>query len=121
MQSLGGKDVGFDQEIERHQRGGAGADLIGQSGKAQVHAFPGIAITLAVKRLMRAELLEQQHRQEAGAKEPAGRDVERRRRLGDLLTIPAGELLPHGLNHLPLSRHDLKRLGDILTQLAQPF
>lgn len=68
MQSLGSKDVGFDQQIERHQRGGAGADLIGQSGKAQVDAFPGVAITLAVKRLMRTELLEEQHRQEAGAK-----------------------------------------------------
>lgn len=41
--------------------------------------------------------------------------------MGDLLTIPAGELLPHGLDHLPLARHDLKCLGDILTQLAQPI
>ena len=94
MQPLGGKDVGFDQQVKRHQRGGAGADLVGQGGKAQIHAFPSIAIPLAVERLMRAELLEQQHRQEAGAKEPAGRDMERRRRLGDLLAIPAGELLP---------------------------
>jgi hypothetical protein len=27
---------------------------------------------------------------------------ERRRRLADLLSLPAGELLPHGLDHLPL-------------------
>ena len=31
MQSLGGQDMGFDQQVERHQRGGAGAHLIGQS------------------------------------------------------------------------------------------
>ncbi len=47
--------------------------------------------------------------------------MERRWRLGDLLTGSARELLPHSLNHLPLSRHDLKRLGDILAQLAQPI
>ncbi|EZP73227.1 hypothetical protein BV96_00666 [Sphingomonas paucimobilis] len=111
----------LDQQVERHQGGGTCAHLIGQGGKAQIHPFPGIAITLAVERLMRAELLEQQHRQEAGAKEPARRDVKWCRRLSDLLTIPAGELLPHGLDHLPLARHDLKCLGDILAQLAQPF
>lgn len=58
----------LDQQIERHQRSGAGADLIGQGRKAQFHALAGVAVTLAVERLMRAELLEQQHRQEAGAK-----------------------------------------------------
>src|SRR3546814_5893332 len=86
-----------------------------------VHALAGIAVTLPVERLMRAELLKQQHRQEAGAKEPAGRHMERRWRLCDLLTIATGELLPNGLDHLPLARHTLKCLGDILPQLAQPI
>src|SRR3546814_4777972 len=34
-----------------------------------------------------------------------------------LLTIATGELLPNGLDHLPLARHNLKCLGDILPQL----
>jgi hypothetical protein len=42
-------------------------------------------------------------------------------RRGCLLTGSARELLLHGLDHLPLARHDFKRLGDILTQLAQPI
>jgi len=47
--------------------------------------------------------------------------MEWRRRLGNLLAIATGELLPNGLDHLPLARHDLERLGDILAQLAQPI
>src|SRR3546814_17145829 len=47
--------------------------------------------------------------------------MERRWRLCDLLTIATGELLPNGLDHLPLARHNLKCLGDILPQLAQPI
>jgi hypothetical protein len=38
-----------------------------------------------------AILLEEKHRQQAGARPAAGRDVERRRRLADLLAIPAGD------------------------------
>lgn len=32
MQSLGGKDMRLDQQVERHQRSGTGADLIGRVG-----------------------------------------------------------------------------------------
>ena len=46
--------------------------------------------------------------------------MERRRRLADLLAVPAGELLADMLDHLPLARDHLQRLGDILAQLAQP-
>src|SRR3990170_5291136 len=119
MQSLGGQDMRFDEAVERHQRRGAGSNLIGQGGKAELDTFAGIAIALAVEWLVRSELLEQQHRQEAGAEQSAGRDMERCRGLGDLLAIPARELLPDGLDHLPLAGDDLERLGDILTQLAQ--
>jgi hypothetical protein len=45
--------------------------------------------------------------------------VERRRRLAYLLAVPAGELLADVLDHLPLPRDHLQRLGDILAQLAQ--
>ena len=44
--------------------------------------------------------------------------MERRRRLADLLAVPAGELLAHVLDHLPLARDHLQRLGDVLAQLA---
>ncbi len=46
--------------------------------------------------------------------------MERRRRLADRLTSAAGELLAHVLDHLPLPRHELQRLGHILADLAQP-
>src|SRR5438477_6824227 len=42
------------------------------------------------------------------------------RRLADLLAVAAGKLLAHMLDHLPLPRDHLQRLGDILAQLAQP-
>ena len=45
--------------------------------------------------------------------------MERRRRLADRLAVAAGELLPHGLDHLPGSGDHLQRLGDVLAQLAQ--
>ena len=65
-------------------------------------------------------LLEQDHRQQARTG-PAARDhMERRRRLADLLAVAAGELLAHVLDHLPLARDHLQRLGDIFAQLAQP-
>lgn len=44
---------------------------------------------------MLVELLEQGHRQQVRAGEAAQRHVERRVRLGDRLTGPAGELLAH--------------------------
>src|SRR5262245_6369449 len=47
--------------------------------------------------------------------------MERSRRLADRLAIPAGELLPDNLHHLPLPRHDLQCLGDVLAQLGKPI
>ena len=64
--------------------------------------------------------LEQDHRQQAGPIEAARDGMEWCRRLADLLTNPAGELLAHRLDHLPLARHRLQRLGDILADLGQP-
>ena len=61
---------------------------------------------------MLAELLEQDHRQKRrlGPAGAARRDMERRRRLGDRLAPPAGEPLPNGLDHLPLTGDNLERL-----------
>ncbi|WP_245469973.1 hypothetical protein [Mesorhizobium sp. M2C.T.Ca.TU.002.02.1.1] len=95
--------------------------LVGECRQAERHAFGGIALSLAVERLMLSELLEQDHRQQAGTGPAPWGGVERRRSLADRLAVAAGELLPHVLDHLPLPRHHLQRLGDILTQLAQPM
>src|SRR3954469_15898593 len=64
-------------------------------------------------------LLEQDHRQQAGAG-PAARDhMKGRRCLADLLAVAASELLSDMLDHLPSSRDHLQRLGDVLAQFAQ--
>jgi hypothetical protein len=46
--------------------------------------------------------------------------MERRRSLADLLAVAASKLLADMLDHLPLPRDHLQRLGDVLAQLAQP-
>ena len=46
---------------------------------------------------MLSELVEQDHCQEAGPEEASRRRIKWRRRLGDCLAVPAGELLPDGL------------------------
>jgi hypothetical protein len=66
-----------------------------------------------------AILLEEKHRQQAGARPAAGRDVERRRRLADLLAIPAGDFPRTCWITFQLRGITSKGLGDILSQLAQ--
>ena len=55
--------MGLDQGVERQQNHSAGADLIGQRRDAEIDALSGIALALAIQRLVLAELLEQDHRQ----------------------------------------------------------
>ncbi len=64
-----------------------------------------------------AKLVADDHRQQAGAGAPAWDRVVRRRRLGDGLTAPAAELLPHRLHDLPLARHHLQGLRDVFPEL----
>ncbi len=119
MQPLGGEHMGLEALEYRLHHGADRAHLVGEGGQAQGHAFAGIALGLAVEGLMLAELLEDDHRQQARAG-PAARDhMERRRRLADLLAVAAGEFLAHMLDHLPRSGDRLQRLGDILAELAQ--
>ena len=47
--------------------------------------------------------------------------VVRRWRLRELLAVAAGELLAHRLNHLPLARNHLQRLGHVFAHLRQPL
>jgi hypothetical protein len=109
--------MGFDQCMQRTQRRGAGAHLVGQRRQAQRDALTRVALALPVQRLMLAELLEQDHRQKPRPRKTARRDVERRRRLGDRFALAAGKSFANRLDHLPLARDDLERLGDILAKL----
>jgi hypothetical protein len=88
MQPLGGQDMALNQRVQRAQHRGASADLIGERRQAEVDALAGIALALPVERLMLAELLEQDHRQQARTGKAAGHDMERRRRLRDRLASP---------------------------------
>lgn len=117
MQSSGSEHMGADQVMDGLQRNGAGSDLVGQGGKADLDAFLGIAFGLPVQGLVLAELLEEHHGQQVRPRPAPRRRVERRRRLADPLAIPAGERLPHGLDDLPLPGSDLQRLGNVLAHL----
>ena len=68
---------------------------------------------------MQAVLGEQDMRQQCRPGAPARDRMRRRRRLGDRLAGAAGELLAHVLDHLPLARDQLQRLGHVLAQLVQ--
>src|SRR3546814_20218001 len=104
MQSLGRQHMGLETPIERHERGAGGADLIGERRKAERHAFAGVALGLAVPRLMLAALLAQQPGEEAWASPDARHDLERRSRLGCRPALPQGEMLAHGPGDLPMAR-----------------
>ena len=119
MNALGSEDVRLDQLIERHQRGRAGADMIGHRRHRQLDPLACKLLALAVERLMIGVFANQHHRQQARPGEAACDRVERRRRLRDLLARPAAELLPYMLGHEPLPRHHIERLGDILADLGK--
>jgi hypothetical protein len=109
-----------DQFDQRSQRCGASADPVGHRRDVEVDALAGNAFALAIERLMMAVFGIEDHRQQAGAGPPAGDGMKRCRRLGDLLTAAAGELLAHGLHDFPLPRHHLQRLGHVLAELGEP-
>src|SRR3546814_11925277 len=75
-------------------------------------AFVRIAIALTVQRLVLAELLEQDHRQQARAEHAARGRVERRGRLTYRFAGAAGQAVAHGLDDLPPARDPLERPGD---------
>ena len=109
-----GQDVGDEALMNRLKGSAAGTDLVGERRQAQRHALASVAFGLAVERLMLTVLLEQDHRQQAGAGPASWDHMEWRRRLADVLAVAARELLTHRLDHLPLARNDLQRLGDVL-------
>ena len=119
VQPLGRQDVGDEARMDRLKGGAASTDLVGERRQAQRHALASVAFGLAVERLMLAVLLEQDHRQQAGAGPAAGHDVVRGRCLADVLAVAARELLAHRLDHLPLAGNDLQRLRDVLPELRK--
>src|SRR5438874_7287415 len=109
-----------DQLVERAQKDGAAADLIGQRRHAEIDALAPVPFGLPIERLMLPILLEQDHGEQARSGKAAWQHMERRRRLADLLAIPAGELLAYDLHDLPLPRNHLELLGHVLTELRKP-
>jgi hypothetical protein len=90
--------MALDQRMKGLQNRRTGTDLVGQRRKAQINALSSIALALAVQRLVLAKLLEQDHGQQLRPGKATRRHVERCRRLGDRLAIPARELLSHRLD-----------------------
>ena len=83
------------------------------------HALQRVTLGLPVQRLMLAELLIEQHGQQARPRPSARDHMEWRRCLADFLAVTARELLAHRLNHLPLTRHRFQRPGHVFAELAQ--
>ena len=105
---------------QRRQRRRAGADPVGQRRDVEIDALAGDSVSLCrFSGWCLPNLRVQDHRQQARPGPAAGDRMERRRRLGDRLAGPAGELLAHGLDHLPLARDHLQRLGDVLAELGE--
>ena len=63
MQALGRHDAGFDKTQERIERRADRAHRVGHGRESDRYAFQGVALGLAVQRLMLAELLEHNHGQ----------------------------------------------------------
>ena len=120
MQPFSGEHVLFDPPSDRLEHGADCADSVGGGGQGDGYAFEGVAFAKPVERLMRAELLADEHGQKAETGPASGDDMERRRGLADRLTVTARELLADGLHHLPLTRDHLECGGDILAQLTKP-
>ena len=106
--------------MQRPQRRGTRAHLVGQRRQAQIDALSRVALPLPVQRQVLPVLLEEDRRQQVRPRPAARCRVEGRRRLRDPLAVPARELLPHRLDHLPPARDHLQRLRHVLADLRQP-
>jgi hypothetical protein len=119
MQALGRHNIGFQEASEGIERRADRPYGVRHGRQSDQHAFQSVALSLTVQRLMLTKLLEHDHGQQAGTRPSPGDGMERRGRLADLLAVPAGELLPDGLDNLPLARLRLQRPGHVLAELAQ--
>jgi len=119
VDALGRQHMGADQDHQRRQRRGAGADPIGQRRDAEVDAFAREPLALPVQRLMFAELAVHDRCQQVWTGAATRDRMKRRRRLGDRLARPARELLAYRLDHLIATRDALQGLGDRLAELGE--
>ena len=109
---------GLNNWVERHH---AGADPIRQCRDIDLDPFAGIGLALAVQRLMQQELVDQHHRQQARSGKASRDRMRGRRRLGDRLAVPAGELFADVLDDLPAPRLAFQGLRYHLAKLVQPL
>jgi hypothetical protein len=63
--------MGLDQRVQGRECNGTRAHLVGQRREAELDALTGIALGLPIERLVLAELLEQNHRQQVRARPAA--------------------------------------------------
>jgi hypothetical protein len=118
--ALGRVHAGTNRVAQRHQGGGAGPDPVGQGRHVELDALAGVDLALPVERQVRAVFAEQHVGEQLRAGASARDRMRRGRRLRDARALPARPLLAHGLDHLPLRRHALRRLGDVLAELPEP-
>jgi len=119
MKPLGRHDIGFDQAKQRIKHRADRSHGVCHRRQRDRHTFEGVALGLAVQGLMLTELLEHDHGQETRTGPSPCDGMEWRRRLTDLLTVTARELLPHRLNYFPLTRHRFQRPGHVFAEFAQ--
>ena len=109
------------QVVQRSERHRARAQLVDQRRQAQIDAFASVAIALAVQRLVRPILLEQDHRQQVGARPAPRRRMERRRRPS---TIDHSRRIPPNQKGGPQRRvtpecdEDEEQYNEILKRIA---
>lgn len=84
VQPMCRQNMVFDQRVDGGQGNSGMADQIGQCGQADLDAFTGKALCLAVQRLVLAELFKHDHGDQAGACPTAWNGMERCWRLADL-------------------------------------
>ena len=119
MQPLGSEHMGFNQRDQRRPNCRASTHPVGERRNAEIDPFAKEALALAVQWLMLAELGVHDRRQQIRTGAAAGNDMEWGRRLRDRLAGPAGELLPHRLDHLVGPWNALQRLGDRLPEFGE--
>src|SRR5260370_41610761 len=119
MKSFGRHDMAFHKATERIERHADRPHGVGHGRSRDRHAFQSIAFGLTIQGLMLTELLEHDHSQEAGPRPSPRDDMERCRRLCDLLAVATGELFPDRLDHFPPTGLRFQGSRHVLAEFAQ--
>jgi hypothetical protein len=119
VDALGRKDMAPDRADQRHQGCRGGTHPVRERRYVEVDAFTLVDIALAMERQVQAVLGEQDMGEQLRPCTPPRNRVRGSRWLGDRFAGPADELLTHMLDHLPLARNELQRLGHVLAELTQ--